>query len=185
MELKKLPMLQSLVPPEEMALVEAFPSILRLMLHGPFLNELRSADTAKLAGLQAVHMHRVIDNAPITIDSTQLWASFNYHLIHAIDFLPAASWQRTSGNYFFEIFISLHELLTRTGHLECKLGWQPEWMQPYMPGATPDDWRHWLVDMLPSAVILKLASSGIAKYSEGIGHSLDYKITWATPNGKL
>ena len=41
--------------------------------------------------LESIHM-RVIDNATISLSAAELWCN-NYHLIHLLDFLPAALWQ--------------------------------------------------------------------------------------------
>jgi hypothetical protein len=178
MSIDKLPTLAKLCAPHEMAHIEAFPSVLRLLVHGPLLEELCACPTEKLAGLRKLCLHRLLDNAPIELSGAQLWEMLNYQLIHAVDFLPAAAWQRTSNEYFFGIFVALHELLTRVGQLQAKVGWDPEWMQPMAPGARPDTWRHWLVDLVPNAAIRLMAAKQIAKYSADVGHSLKYSLEY-------
>ncbi len=54
-----------------------------------------------------------------------LWTQLNLQLIHAIDFLPPGSWQRTCNEYFFAIFVKLHGLLTRCGEV-CVQGLERE-----------------------------------------------------------
>lgn len=178
MALDKLPALRELVTPEEFAHIQAFPSMLRLLIHQPLLAELGGCSTEKLQRLSALRLYRVIDNAPIELTAAQLWEHLNFQLIHAIDFLPAAAWKRTSNEYFFEIFWQLHALLTRLGELRAKVEWDDEWMQDHTDGARPSTWRHWLVDRVPHRAILKLASKQIANYSAQVGHSLKYELVF-------
>jgi len=180
MTVEKLPALRKLLPPAEMIQIEAFPSVLRLLVHGPLLAELCACDTDKLASLSALSFHRVLDNAPLRLTADELWEQLNYQLIHSIDFLPPAAWKRTrGGDYFFEIFAVLHALLSRVGQLHADVGWDGDAScLPMQPGARPDTWRHWLIDMLPQRVVLKLASKGIADYSAQVGHSLEYTLAY-------
>ena len=106
--------------------------------------------------------------------STQL----NLQLIHAIDFLPPGCWKRTSNDYFFGLFVTIHELLTRNGQLRASVGWDPGWMQPLQDSARPNTWRHWVVDMVPTAVARTMAASQMGKFSAAIGHSLEYELLW-------
>ena len=93
-------------------------------------------------------------------------------------FLPAACWKRTGGHYMFDIFICMWEILGKVDQRHADVGWDPEWMQPICDGARPDTWRHWLVDMVPSQLILKMSSKQIAKYSAAVGHSLEYELVF-------
>ena len=183
MSMDKLPALQALVTPEELIHLQAFPSVLRLLVHQPLLAELSEMPTEKLQTLSALKCKRVLDNQPIELTASQLWEQLNFHLIHAIDFLPAAAWRRTSNEYFFEIFWKLHALLTRLNELKAKVEWEDEWMQPDTEGARPSTWRHWLVDLVPNRAILKLASKQIAKYSAEVGHDLEYELVFNGGNG--
>jgi len=182
MTLEKLPMLRTLLSTEDMAQIEAFPSILRLLVHGPLLAELAACDAATLGKLLAIRCRRLLDNEPITLSASQLWEQLNYQLIHAIDFLPPASWKRTCGTYFFHIFVELHELLSRVGELKANVGWNPEWMQPLAEGALPPTWRHWLIELLPTRLVLKLSSKSMEKFSSAVGHSLEYALEWEPPS---
>jgi len=180
MTLDKVPTLRSLVSAEDMAQIEAFPSILRLLIHGPLLVELVSCDKARLGQLRSIRFHRLLDNGPLTLSAEQLWEQLNYQLIHAIDFLPPASWKRTSGTYFFHIFQQLHELLSRLGQLQATVNWDPDSMQPLAEGAIPSTWRHYLIELLPTTIVLRLASKSMVNYSAQIHHSLEYAIEWDT-----
>ena len=87
-------------------------------------------------------------------------------------------WQRTSNEYFFAVFIALHKLLTAIGKRDARVEWDESWRQPACDGVRPPTWRHWLIDMIPSSVILTLASKQIAAYSAEVGHSLQYEIEY-------
>ena len=93
MGLEKLPTLKSLLTEEEMCHVEAFPTVLRLLIHGPLLKELQRLTPEKLKTLKSIKMHRLLDNALIEMEAEDFWVHLNLQMIHAIDFLPAASWQ--------------------------------------------------------------------------------------------
>lgn len=185
MGIDKLPTLASLLAPNELAHIEAFPSVLRLLVHGPLLRELASLGPNGLRRIKSLSLHRVLDNAPITLSASQLWEQLNYHVIHAVDFLPAAAWQRTSNEYFFHIFTTLHKVLSSIDELHAHVEWEESWMQPMAPGARPDTWRHWFIDMVPNAVILAMASKQIVQYSAAIGHSLEYTLVQESPPSRL
>ena len=178
MRADQLPRLAQLLPPDEMAQVQAFPSLLRLLVHGPLLDELDALSHSPEAvrSLRGVRCHRLLDNEPLVLDGPQLWEALNYQLIHAIDFLPAAAWQRTSNDFFFHLFARLHEVLTRAGERHANVGWESGWARPDTSGARPPTWRHWAVDMLPSSLVVRLAAKQVARYSADIGHSLEYEV---------
>eukprot|EP00316_Scyphosphaera_apsteinii_P023608 CAMPEP_0119316646 /NCGR_PEP_ID=MMETSP1333-20130426/40299_1 /TAXON_ID=418940 /ORGANISM="Scyphosphaera apsteinii, Strain RCC1455" /LENGTH=333 /DNA_ID=CAMNT_0007322345 /DNA_START=187 /DNA_END=1188 /DNA_ORIENTATION=+ len=176
MRAEQLPQLASMLNAEEFAQVSAFPSVLRLLVHGPLLAELTARDAASLTNLRMLRYHRLLDNKQLELDGPQLWEALNYQLVHAIDFLPAACWQRTSNDFFFHIFTQLHSLLSRSGQLKADVRWDDASMQPYVAGARPDTWRHWAVDHLPNALVLRLASMQVARYSAAVGHDLEYDL---------
>eukprot|EP00439_Symbiodinium_sp_Y106_P010187 s9182_g1.t1 len=63
MKLELVPKLQTLVSDEEFKHIEAFPSILRLLLHFDFVQELESQGPGRLArDFGGVYFHRVLDN---------------------------------------------------------------------------------------------------------------------------
>ena len=98
MPAEKLPTLERLVDAEDMVHISAFPSILRLLIHGYLLPELLNGGARGLTGLSC---HRLIDNKRIHLGAEQLWVHLNLQLIHAIDFLPPAAWAH-SNEYFFQ-----------------------------------------------------------------------------------
>lgn len=175
MELKKMPMLEKLITKHEFVHVAAFPSVLRLLVHGPLLQELLSCDAEKLGQIKGLKLNRLLDNTPIELSATQLFEQLNLQLIHALDFLPPASWKRTSNEFFFGIFKALYAVLTSAGKLRAKVLWDESWPKRASE-ARPDTWRHWIIDMLPERAVLALASKQIAQYSANIGHSLEYKL---------
>ena len=93
-------------------------------------------------------------------------------------------WQRTCNEYFFTVFIALHELLTRCNERRADVGWDPSWMQPMADGARPNTWRHWFIDMVPAKAVIMIAGKQIAKYSAEVGHTLTYELVWK-PESRL
>jgi len=220
MTLEKVPMLKSLVSEKDFAQLEAFPSILRLLIHGYLLNELAACDATKLGRLRSIRFHSacprtraalpapdrsdslsraqrhpssspfyatwfassvvgLLDNGLLTLTAAQLFENLNYQMIHAIDFLPPASWKRTSGTYFFNIFVQLQSILARAGQLRARVGYDPAEQQPLVDGAIPNTWRHYLIELLPTTIVINLAAKTIAKYSAQVGHSLAYTLEWS------
>ncbi|KOO21447.1 hypothetical protein Ctob_007744 [Chrysochromulina tobinii] len=179
MTLEKVPMLKSLVSEKDFAQLEAFPSILRLLIHGYLLNELAACDATKLGRLRSIRFYRLLDNGLLTLTAAQLFENLNYQMIHAIDFLPPASWKRTSGTYFFNIFVQLQSILARAGQLRARVGYDPAEQQPLVDGAIPNTWRHYLIELLPTTIVINLAAKTIAKYSAQVGHSLAYTLEWS------
>lgn len=167
MEAEKIPMLASVLTPDEMDHVQAFPSILRIV--GPIGDEL-SANPGR--ELQAIKFHRLIDNEVISLTGPQLWVQLNYHLIHMMDFLPIADW--SSQRKSLTGFARLHSVLEAAG----QLGVQIDLNLADSEGLTLAD-------------ILGEASTGLggndrfaADRSAAIGHSLDFELLWA-PAPKL
>ena len=72
--------------------VAAFPTVLRLLIRGPLLDEL-DAIARDGATIEKISFYRVLDNAPIELSGDELWTQLNFQLIHALDFLPALAWK--------------------------------------------------------------------------------------------
>ena len=83
--------------------IEAFPSVLRLLYNRGLRQELWT-NLDRLDGLEAIHFHRVIDNAPIEMSAEDFWVQLNYQLIHLIDFLPVSNWSVHANDTAFIIF---------------------------------------------------------------------------------
>mmetsp|Transcript_132268 Transcript_132268/g.411148 ORF Transcript_132268/g.411148 Transcript_132268/m.411148 type:complete len:332 (-) Transcript_132268:77-1072(-) len=118
MELQKLDKLSALLDPEEMAHVQAFPSILRL-LHTFTLQKALMDKQGQWDQLKSISFHRVIDNERVSITAEQLWVQLNYQLIHELDFLPLTNWSETVSSGSFQSLRSVHQLLSGAGKLEA------------------------------------------------------------------
>ncbi len=116
MDAAKIPMLASILTPDEMDHVQAFPSILRIV--GPVSTSLRD-NLHRKEHLQGIKFHRLIDNEVISLTGEQLWVQLNYHLIHLMDFLPIAEW--SSQKRSLAGFAGLHTLLSDAGELRVAI----------------------------------------------------------------
>merc|ERR1711920_1101308 len=117
MEVSKVPKLQTLVTELEFRHIEAFPSILRLLNHGPLIDELDSA-LVSFDQIESITFHRVIDNKELNMKAEDFWVHLNYQIIHILDFLPTIDWEQEAGNNFLHAFSRLHTVLTKAGKLE-------------------------------------------------------------------
>ena len=173
----KIPALQPLMSPEEWVQTEAFPSVLRLLYSGPLRQELR--DNLHRAGsMKSISFHRVIDNAPITMSGDDFWEALNYQLIHLVDFIPVANWSVYQADPQFILFRDLYELLGQAGKREAKVAYTPNVGSHKLEGET-HSFGAWLASLIPVRISERMAAQSVARFSQRIGHSLDYKITWA------
>jgi hypothetical protein len=173
----KIPVLRELVTPSEWTQIEAFPSVLRLLYAGPLRRELRE-NVHRPDAIASITFHRVIDNEPITISGEHLWIALNYQLIHLVDFLPVANWSAHGNDTSFILFRDLHDLLDAAGKREARVGYTP----PARPRRLEGESRGmgaWLTTLIPPSVSERVAAKSVARFSERIGHSLDYRIAWA------
>ena len=176
MNASKLPKLKALLTDFEALQVETFPSILRLLYNDGLLNGLED-NMQRLGELKALHLHRVIDNAPLTIDADNLWINLNYHLMHFVDFMPAANWSTHRTDPLLQMFEKLSSLLDLAGQRQA----QVEVVFPKTKTAPVGENRSLLgriSDGLPPAVKLTLARKAIQKYSELAGHDLSFQLEW-------
>ena len=173
----KIPALRKLMTAWEWTQTEAFPSVLRLLYAGPLRQELR--DNAHRAGAMAsIRFHRVIDNAPITLSGEDFWIALNYQLIHLVDFLPVANWSTHQNDTSFILFRDLYDLLETVGQRKAALTYAPN-ASPRKREGEPQSLGAWLTSRIPVGVSEKMAAKSVARFSERVGHSLDYRITWA------
>ena len=177
MSADKIPALRELLPPPDWTQVEAFPSVLRLLYAGPLRRELRD-NIHRADALASISFHRVIDNAPITMSGADFWIALNYQLIHLVDFLPAANWPMHKNDTSFILFRDLYDLLGKAGKREAKVGYTPA-AGPRNAEGEQQGLGEWLTTLIPVSVSEKMAAKSVARFSERIGHSLDYRITWA------
>jgi hypothetical protein len=177
MEAEKIPALQELMTPEEWAQVEAFPSVLRLLYSGNLRADLR-ANAHRAGSLQSIRFHRVIDNAPLTLTGEQLWVALNHQLIHLVDFLPVANWTVHQNDTSFIVFRDLYQVLTLAGQLQAKVDYTPA-SGPRKALGERQGLSTWLLTKIPVGAAERMAAKSIARFSERIGHSLDYTLDWA------
>ena len=173
----KIPALRPLMTPSEWTQVEAFPSVLRLLYAGPLREELR-ANVHRADAMASITFHRVIDNEPITMSGQDFWTALNYQLIHLVDFLPVANWSVHQNDTSFILFRDLYDLLDKAGKREAIVGYTPT-SHPRKLEGEPQGVGAWLTTLIPVSVSEKMAAKSVTRFSERIGHSLDYRIEWA------
>ena len=173
----KIPALRALMSPEDWKQVEAFPSVLRLLYAGPLRQELRD-NVHRADAIASITFHRVIDNELITLSGQDLWTALNYQLIHLVDFLPVANWSVHQNDTSFILFRDLYELLEAAGKREAMVGYTPTALPRKLQGE-PQGVGAWLTTLIPVRVSERMAAKSVARFSERIGHSLDYRISWA------
>ncbi|MBI2768487.1 MAG: hypothetical protein HYX47_02590 [Burkholderiales bacterium] len=172
----KIPALRQLMSPADWTQVEAFPSVLRLLYAGPLRRELR--DNLHRAGaIRSISFHRVIDNEPITISGEDFWIALNYQLIHLVDFLPVANWSVHQNDTSFILFRDLYDLLGKAGKCEANVGYAPTALPRHLEGE-PQGVGAWLTTLIPVGMSERMAASSVSRFSQRIGHSLDYRIAW-------
>ncbi|MFN3199553.1 MAG: hypothetical protein ACE366_14200 [Bradymonadia bacterium] len=177
MTIDKWPKLCERLTAFEALQIEAFPSLIRLFYDQALLPEL-TANIHRLDQLKALHCHRVIDNAPITLDAENLWIQLNYHLMHFIDFMPSANWALRRNDPLLLQFQALSVFLDRAGLRQARVDVTfPEASAPAV-GEKPSIVGR-VYSVLPGSVALKLARKTIRQYSSEISHSLDYRLEWS------
>ena len=176
MEATRIPELRRLLSDFEAEQVDLFPSTLRLFYNGDFLDELEH-NIDRLDKLAALHVNRVIDNQPLTVSAESLWINLNYHLMHFVDFVPAANWSTHQSDPLLQMFARLSGLLDRAGERRA----QVEVSFPTSKSAPVGEQRTMfgrVTGLLPSSVTLKLAKKSIREYSRLAGHDLAYRLEW-------
>jgi len=176
MEANKIPELRKLLSDFEAEQVDLFPSTLRLFYNGDFLDELEN-NMHRLDKLAALHVNRVIDNHPLKVSAESLWINLNYHLMHFVDFVPAANWATHRSDPLLQMFKRLSLLLDRAGERRA----QVQVSFPTAKAAPVSEERTLfgrVTGLLPPSVTLKLAKKSIRQYSDLAGHDLDYRLEW-------
>jgi hypothetical protein len=172
----KIPALRELMTPFEWAHTEAFPSVLRLLYAGDLRKDLRN-NLGRLDSLQSISMHRVIDNAPITLGADDLWIALNYQLMHLVDFLPVANWATHQNDTSFILFRDLYDLMDQAGKLEAQIAYTPAQGAARSVGEDLG-FGGWLTTLIPVGMSEKMAARSVTQFSAKIGHSLAYELTW-------
>lgn len=171
---EKMPALEKLMTAPEWEQTAAFPSVLRLLYAGELRKELW-AKAEQAGSLQSVSMHRVIDNAPITLSAEAFWEALNYQLIHLVDFLPVANWARHQNDTAFILFRDLYQYLNKVGQLRAKVEYNPA--SGKVAGES-QSFGAWLTTKIPVGTSEKMAAKSVGRFSERIGHSLAFSLTW-------
>ncbi len=172
----KIPKLKALLTDFEALHVEVFPSMLRLFYNAEFLAELE-ANIDRLDQMDALHLNRVIDNEPLTIDAENLWINLNFHLMHFVDFMPVANWSSHSADPLLQMFERLSSLLDRAGQRQAQVDVAFPTGKIAPVGEDRTVFGR-ITGMLPASLALKLARKSIREYSEKAGHDLSYRIDW-------
>ncbi|CAE7766766.1 unnamed protein product [Symbiodinium sp. CCMP2456] len=182
MEKEKIPKLRELLNEVEMKHIEAFPSILRLLYHGQLMDELLADAETLPKTLQSISFHRVIDNEELVLTADEFWVALNYQLMHQLDFLPVANWAEAVDDQFFVFFLGLYEVLTRAGKLEAEVNFDLKMATPPSDLARPSmTLGRFINKIVPGTVKKNIARQTVARFSELINHSLDYKLTLSSP----
>jgi len=162
---KDIPALEQLVDDVEMSHINAFPSILRLILNGSLLEALRALDRPATE-LKALTYHRVIDNAPMRLEGEEIWVHLNYHLIHLMDFLPGMDWESNIDDPQLQVFIDWLDYMKQQRKVEAQVDIDVvEGIKSCL------DFRY--VRLKAKQAVFRKA---VSKYSADIGHSLAFQL---------
>jgi len=171
----KIPALKELMNDFEWRHIEAFPSILRLLYDKPLRQELY-ANQRRLDSLKEIHFSRVIDNEACTMSAEDFWIQLNYQLIHLVDFLPVSNWSTHANDTAFIIFRDLYRFLSDSKKLMAKLSYEPA----KKAGTVGEEqsFKAKLVTWIPVSLSEKMAAKSVRRFSERIGHSMDYTLVF-------
>jgi hypothetical protein len=172
----KIPTLRRLLGDHDWRHIEAFPSVLRLLYDLPLRAELR-ANLARLGDLTSISFRRVIDNEPVTLSGPDFFVQLNYQLIHLIDFLPVADWARNANDTSFILFRDLYDLLGQAGKRDAVIHYTPA-RERWRDAESTSGLGPALTSLIPVALSEKMAARSVRKFSERIGHSMAYQLTW-------
>lgn len=139
--------------------------------------------TEQLRNLSSIQCHRVMDNKELTMSGEDFWIQLNYHLIHLLDFLPAASWSLHAGDNFMDSFTALHALLTRVGKLYARVDFDASEASSLTEGQ-PNTLASMIRNWIPPSVQLGLARRQVGGFSDAIGHSLAYQLEFEGEGNK-
>ena len=177
MEADKIPALEALLSDFDFRQTAAFPSVLRLLYQGDLRRELR-ANVHRADKIASITMHRVIDNAPIELSGEDFWIAMNYQLIHLVDFMPVANWATHQNDTSYILFRDVYDLMEVAGTRVARIDYRP----PQGPRRAEGEQLGvggWLATRIPVSLAERMAAKSVERFSERIGHSLAYEITWA------
>jgi len=113
-----------------------------------------------------------------TMHASDLWIHLNYQAIHLIDFLPAACWAAQVTEPLFGTFVELVTFLRHTNKLAARINFDHPSGEKTLEGQ-PLTLGSYVYRFMPDAVSRKIQKKAIRQFSHEIGHSLEYKLTWA------
>jgi len=178
----KVPKLKTMLDDFEFKHIEAFPSVLRLLIDQALLNELASnIERIKMDKLEKISFHRVLDNSDLTLSGKDLLIQLNYQVVHLIDFLPASCWANQINDPLFRTFAELITMLQQAEQLKAHINYEHpsgEKLTEGQPLTLGTCIMACLNTALPSNTLRKIQRKNIRKFSADIGHSLDYTIQW-------
>ena len=174
MPASKIPELENLLSAEDFKQIAAFPSVLRLMYTSDFMSELRSNIGRSI---QSVHMHRVIDNAPLELNEAEFWEAMNYQLVHLVDFMPVANWTAHQNEATYIMFRDMYELMKQWRKMDAKVTYEgparSRRVQKERLGL-----GGWVASKIPVELVRKMTEKSTRRFSKRCGHSLAYEIRW-------
>jgi len=176
MSVDKVPQLKSMLTHFEYSHIEAFPSILRLLLVGTMTQEL-SRNVSRLTDLESIRFHRVIDNVPLTLQAQDFWIQLNYQLMHLLDFLPVACWGVNWDEPTMQVLLELFELLKLAGQVQARVADITVDAEKRLDGQ-PNRWIDVAIRCAPRSLKRRLASRSICEFSRTIGHNLDFELVF-------
>ena len=179
MKVEKLPSLNNLLTEQEQLHIAAFPSILRLISNIDLLEQL-TANIHRLHELQSIRYYRVIDNKQCEMSADDLWVQLNHQLVHFIDFLPAANWANNASDPVLQSFVRISQFLDAANKRVATVGFSmPESKGPFSkPIQEKLSIGGRISSFIPSSLKRKLAAKSVRKFSESIGHNIDYTLRW-------
>jgi len=178
MTVDQIPRLKSLLDPNgrEFMHIEAFPSVLRLLMNGKMIPELLNAGNDVLR-LEEVSFKRVMaPHIDLTLNAEDFWVQLNYQLMHLLDFLPASNWNDPNviNDPYLKLFQDLRQLLQRAGVPEAEVGFNaPTKGGPY---GSLIDLEPTAGSEMPESMVWQVFTTSVQEYSREVGHSLEYDI---------
>ena len=101
-----------------------------------------------------------------------------HHFTDAIINVVSKSGETAETASQFILFRDLYDLLEKAGKREAHVDYTPATTPRKMEGE-PQGVGAWLTTLIPVSVSERMAAKSVTRFSERIGHSLEYKINWA------
>ena len=101
--------------------------------------------------------------------------------MHFVDFLPAANWANHASDPVLQSFVRISDFLDFTGKRMAKVDFVIP--TPKGPLARPQNeqlsFGGKLSQFIPAPLKKSIAAKSVEKFSQKIGHSLQYNLNWA------